>query len=677
MTWWLIHNTLTAAVLAAVVVVICRWRAAHPALRHALWLVVLVKLIAPPLPVWSFAWPGSLNDWWRGEWLAQQAESEREFHAAESEQSAPSMTGKASPLTAPESSLPGDPESYEVLDVSELEPFAPEPSEPRVPQAAATTLAVPNASWSTPAWLQSLTWSDVERYAVWAWLASVAAMAGYQLYRWRRFQRLLDATSFAPDWLDEEVQGIAAELGIAAPPVLVMEQRCTPLVWVLGPARLLWPEAMLSGFSRESRRTIIAHELAHLARRDHWVARLEAVATVFWWWHPLFWYARAKLHDAAEQACDARVTQLLPGARRAYAQALIEVCELLATAVTPGPALGIGSQTRRAFERRLTMIMREQVTSRLSLGAVLGVGILALAVLPGFTPAQVAPPAPEAPAAPGSLTPALPQPTPAPSAAGDPFATPVPAPVEAPAAPSSGVPGAPPAPSPELPMVAPPATGGPPMAGMPGGYAVPDMAAPSAMPAPTPVPWSGLVSRPEPATDENGVEQIIHLTRATYRLPYPLAQHYANFLNATLGSTVQATAQETVRPVQSNPGAPIVAESTGRIIVTADVDTQKVIGQFIGLLREQGKFEGNEASLRAIRPTPVQSEGGYNPVLTPSRKAPSEASAQEYYDQELPAAEEPVVSYQERTKFDDAYTENAAKFDPPSVQERFETTIPE
>src|SRR5689334_10379593 len=70
MTWWLIHNTLTAALLAAVVVLVCRWRAAHPALRHALWLVVLAKLIAPPLPVWSFAWPGSLNDWWRGAALA-------------------------------------------------------------------------------------------------------------------------------------------------------------------------------------------------------------------------------------------------------------------------------------------------------------------------------------------------------------------------------------------------------------------------------------------------------------------------------------------------------------------------------------------------------------------------------------------------------------------------------
>ena len=44
-----------------------------------------------------------------------------------------------------------------------------------------------------------------------------------------------------------------------------------------GIVQLLWPESMLDGFSAESRRTIIAHELAHLARRDHWVARCDDI----------------------------------------------------------------------------------------------------------------------------------------------------------------------------------------------------------------------------------------------------------------------------------------------------------------------------------------------------------------------------------------------------------------
>lgn len=591
MSWWLIHNTLTAGLLAAAVVLICRWRAAHPALRHALWLVVLAKLIAPPLPVWSFAWPAAMTDWWRGEAIAKPADQAamQPNNLTEAEPFA-TLDAESTPLreiTA--GTQPGDPESYEVLDAAALDD-----ADRPAPQRAAmtppmTTLAAPSAFDA----LESLSWRDLERYCWYAWLAGAAAMAGYQLVRWRRFQRLLDATRFAPDWLDDEVRGIAAELGIAAPQVVVMDVRCTPLVWVLGPARLLWPAAMLSGFSRDSRRTIIAHELAHLARRDHWVARLEALATPFWWWHPLFWYARAKLHDAAEQACDARVTQLLPGARKAYAQALIEVCELLAQAVTPGPALGIGSQTRRAFERRLTMIMREKVSSRLSLGAVLGIGILALAVLPGFTPAQDAPPQPEAPIAPSDPTGfAPPQPATAPAASSAPVAPVFDSAAVTLAVDPQPAPGFPKPPAATLdPLaaqpVAEPLTNAP-ATGLPADYPVPSMTpgAPMPMQAYPPAMMGGL-----PPGDPDGAEEVIHLTRATYRLQQPLADAFANFLNSTLSDSVQAT----VQIVQASPAPD--AQDSSKIVVTADEETQRIVGHFIGLLKKHGKLHGPTAAM--------------------------------------------------------------------------------
>jgi uncharacterized repeat protein (TIGR01451 family) len=658
MSWWLLHNTLTAGLLAAVVVLICRWRVAQPALRHALWLVVLLKLIAPPLPMWSFAWPGALSDWWRETLVVKQVETPPAIGVAEPEPSAPRMTRTPLPVSA----FPGDPESYEVLDGPALAPPVTQPVAPRVSQAAISPGVKPVAASPAVVWLKSLTWREVEGIAVIAWCVGVIAMAGYQLYRWRRFQQLLDATRFAPDWLEEEVRGIAAELGIAAPKVQVMDARCTPLVWVLGPARLLWPEAMLEDFSRESRRTIIAHELAHLARRDHWVARVEAVATVFWWWHPLFWYARAKLHDAAEQACDARVTQLLPGARKAYAQALIEVCELLTQAVTPGPALGVGSQTRRAFERRLTMIMREQVSSRLSLGAVLGVGVLALAVLPGFTPAQNTPPSPSlpivgAPMAPTADPNALPPPSlpsdgAPPAPANDPNALPppveppvaggfAPPPAVAPSA-SNHDPFGNPAPvvgppaanpfddgsagglgAPMLPPATQPGFDGPGIGGMPGGYANPGMAAPMTMPGGGPTVLSGMtpgmpsmeggMMNPGMApVDPNGAEEVVHLTRATYRLPGLLAVKLSTLLNETMGDSVQAQ----VQPGSIDPFGPPIAEGDPRgmskIVVTADEETQRIVGHFIGLLRARGKYVGQPGATMvrpSLRSAPVEMRG--------------------------------------------------------------------
>src|SRR5260370_1292385 len=49
MAWWLLDNTIIAAVLALIVALICRVRRVPPVVRHALWLVVLIKLIVPPL----------------------------------------------------------------------------------------------------------------------------------------------------------------------------------------------------------------------------------------------------------------------------------------------------------------------------------------------------------------------------------------------------------------------------------------------------------------------------------------------------------------------------------------------------------------------------------------------------------------------------------------------------
>src|SRR5262249_34875452 len=52
-----------------------------------------------------------------------------------------------------------------------------------------------------------------------------------------------------------------------------------------------------------------------------------------------------------------------------------------------GPAVGMGAG-RRDFERRLTMILREQVPCRLPLRGLLGVGLLALIVLPTWSAGQ-------------------------------------------------------------------------------------------------------------------------------------------------------------------------------------------------------------------------------------------------------------------------------------------------
>ena len=52
---WLIVHTVTTAAMAVVVAAACRWSRLGPAVRHLLWLVVLIKLLTPPVVYWP--WP--------------------------------------------------------------------------------------------------------------------------------------------------------------------------------------------------------------------------------------------------------------------------------------------------------------------------------------------------------------------------------------------------------------------------------------------------------------------------------------------------------------------------------------------------------------------------------------------------------------------------------------------
>jgi hypothetical protein len=168
------------------------------------------------------------------------------------------------------------------------------------------------------------------------------------------------------------------------------------MVWALGRVRLLWPESLEVGLTPAGLRAVLVHELAHLRRRDHWVGWLVLAAGCLWWWHPLLWLVRRRLHCEAELACDAWVVATLPGARREYAEALLTVCQRWSQPAAAAPALGAAGQ-RRDLERRLLMVMREQVPYRLSLRLMLGIGFLGFLAIPALTSGQDTKEAPKSP----------------------------------------------------------------------------------------------------------------------------------------------------------------------------------------------------------------------------------------------------------------------------------------
>lgn len=353
---WVLGNTLVAAVLAGLVALVCRRQAHRPALCHLLWLLVLVALVAPPLPLARL--PGATLRDGLARWLAPPAV----------EQVVPAPLA-----TAPEQ-VPA------ALPTPSRESAAPAPS--TAPPAASGS---PGPLASLRTWVAGL---DATGAALALWVAGSVLALLLQVLAVLRFRRRLAVTSRAPGELREAVASLARRLGVRAPPVVLFDGLGTPAVWCLGAPQLLWPRRP-SGPRQLAAgdRSLLAHELAHLARGDHWVARLESLAAVVLWWHPLLWLARRQLHAWSELSADAWALWAAPDGRAAFARALVEAQATHSETPALPPLQGLCATGRdiQDFERRLTMIMTSDVSRRVPRAAAGLALAICLALLPGFS----------------------------------------------------------------------------------------------------------------------------------------------------------------------------------------------------------------------------------------------------------------------------------------------------
>jgi beta-lactamase regulating signal transducer with metallopeptidase domain len=351
-----LSNALVAMLLAVIAIVVGMiYR--RPALMHGLWLLVLLKLVTPPLVRIPIAWSGA----------PESGASE----AAAAEEPPPAI----SPL-APEEPA----RVFLLFDAADVEPAALEPPTPTAPEPAAP----PDA----PLW---------PRVLPVLWLTGSLGWYALALWRLRRFCRLLRYARPAPAALQHRVRRLSRRLGLRqCPHISLLPGRLAPMVWSIGgPPRLLVPAGLVDTLGDEQLDTLLVHELAHLRRRDHWVRALEFVVLGLYWWHPVVWYARRELREAEEQCCDAWVVSTLPGAGRTYATALVDTLDFLSTAHPAVPPLASGLGQVTDLKRRLTMIMRG--TTPRALGwpgslAVIGLGAL---LLPAWVQAQTPNPKPK------------------------------------------------------------------------------------------------------------------------------------------------------------------------------------------------------------------------------------------------------------------------------------------
>jgi uncharacterized protein (TIGR03067 family) len=366
--WWLAQNTITAAVMIPLVVLACQLFRRRPAVQHALWVVVLLKFLTPPL----VSWPCSVEQMRDAIWSLPASDPKVNAAASRQPPNLAVLSGvtdrvRADHLPVPKESPHADAASTAVATVDQTE----------------STFA------STAPDVQAL--STAMRLAFQlgggAWLLGVIVCGTLQLRRIGRHASLIRCGTAPPEQLIAEVKATAKQLGMRPPRVIVVPGILSPFLWCLGCLRLVWPEAMASNARIARSRGIIAHELAHVRRRDHWVASLELVGGVVWWWNPLFWFVRRRLRETAEIACDALAIATNHGSRREYAEMLLELSAGFRSGA-PVAVLAVSAGTPSTFERRLSMILSERVSGKLSAWGILAAIGFAIVALPGWSLGQ-------------------------------------------------------------------------------------------------------------------------------------------------------------------------------------------------------------------------------------------------------------------------------------------------
>ncbi len=272
-----------------------RW--AWPQVRHALWLLVLVKLMIPP--TWSL--PSGVVP----------------------------LIGSG--IAAPVEARWGDGGNRGQTDSAATSSSV----------AGNEVVANPGLSGVAPSRAPGWSWGLVA-FVVWVGGMVVFALMLMQrmrrLARWHREQK---ERRTIPEWYYEILVATSQRLGLNRVPAIVFSDRAVaPAVYGLWRPVLLLPAHYTDSLSQAEARHVLLHELAHLKRGDLVVHAALLVLQIVYWFNPFVALARRQIKHVREICCDLTVANVLKEKTMEYRKTLVETArELLTT--SPQPGLGL------------------------------------------------------------------------------------------------------------------------------------------------------------------------------------------------------------------------------------------------------------------------------------------------------------------------------------------------
>ena len=167
--------------------------------------------------------------------------------------------------------------------------------------------------------------------AGWVWLIGLAAMLAYALVSYLRLRRRVSAS--IP--LRENIY--------------VCDEVPSPFILGIVHPRIYLPSAL----DEAQRGSVLSHERAHLARRDHWWKPLGFALLAVYWFNPLLWLAYTLLCRDIELACDERVLcGMDAGQVKDYSSALLACSvprRMLAACPLAFGEVGVGARVKNAL----------------------------------------------------------------------------------------------------------------------------------------------------------------------------------------------------------------------------------------------------------------------------------------------------------------------------------------
>lgn len=221
--------------------------------------------------------------------------------------------------------------------------------------------------------------------AVAAWAVVVLALGARLLLAHRRLDRALAGRRAADGSLAAGALRYVCTLGGVHRAVSLSTSDALAAPAAIAGDEIVLPTRALRELSLAEQEGVLAHELAHVLRRDTLWLRLAAIIEAVAWFQPLNRIARRQMQLSAEFAADAWAVGVTREPLR-LAKALARVAGWVAPGGASHAALAPGADGSPLVERvrRLTMPRRERdgLGGHMARGAMLAVAVLALALLP-------------------------------------------------------------------------------------------------------------------------------------------------------------------------------------------------------------------------------------------------------------------------------------------------------